>query len=300
MTLRTSFQQGLKQAIMQARRGLGDSGNGVSRPPNRRAEEKHHGGTDTPRSVQDGRGRGSRNRRGLALGTGVGIVLKPGPGAGPRPHGTAGMRHPDGERDGGRTAEMRWSQVYLARTARAVRRQWPDRNPLRRTIDRVEDAVGVGLTVAILAGAPLAAIAAGHFASGIGSRAAHAQQAVRHQMPAVPLAPVPVSGSDQNQISPTWAAPGGRRRTGHIPVPLDARAATGMIWVDVAGRLSGRRPEVRRMPGQPELAPVFAFLAVGVIVLCVGQLAYGALDRRRLAAWEADWRATEPHWTGRR
>ena len=63
-----------------------------------------------------------------------------------------------------------------------------------------------------------------------------------------------------------------------------------MVWVDVAGRLAG--PTGSKLQEQaPELVPALAFITVGVIVLCTGQLAYGALDRRRLAAWEADWRA---------
>jgi hypothetical protein len=37
-----------------------------------------------------------------------------------------------------------------------------------------------------------------------------------------------------------------------------------------------------------------------MIVLCAGQLARVALDRRRLAAWDAQWRATGPQWTRQR
>jgi hypothetical protein len=193
------------------------------------------------------------------------------------------------------------SQVFLARAARAVRWLWPDRDPLRRTVDRVEAAVGAGLTVAVLAGAPLAATAAGHVASSVGFRAAHAQQAAQHQVPAVLLVPVPRTGPDQNQVPARWVAPGGRRHSGPMPGQLGARAgATVMVWVDVAGRLVGPPSQLRRVRDQVQLARVLAFLTVCVIVLCAGQLAYGALDRRRMAAWEADWRATEPQWTGRR
>jgi hypothetical protein len=191
--------------------------------------------------------------------------------------------------------------MLLARAARALPRLWPDRNPLRRTLGRVEAAVGAVLAVALLAGAPLAAIAAGHFSSSIGSRAAYSQQAAWHQVPAMLLASVPASGLNQNQVPARWVAPDGRRRTGHIPVPLGAKTgATVMVWVDVAGRLTGPPLQPRRVRDQVEFAPILAFITVCVIVLCVGHLAFGALDRRRLAAWEADWRAIEPKWTGRR
>ena len=191
--------------------------------------------------------------------------------------------------------------MFLVRAARAVPRLRPERNPLRRTLDRVEAAVGAGLAVAFLAGAPLAAIAAGHLSTGIGSRASYAQQAARHQVPAVLLAPVPASGLNHDHVPARWVASDARRRAGLISVPPDTRTgATVRVWVDVAGRLTGPPVQPRRVQDRVELAPLLAFITVGVVVLCIGQLAFGALDRRRLAAWEADWRATEPQWTARR
>jgi hypothetical protein len=41
-------------------------------------------------------------------------------------------------------------------------------------------------------------------------------------------------------------------------------------------------------------------VALGYLLPCAGLLACGLLGRRRLAAWDADWRATEPQWTRRR
>ena len=52
--------------------------------------------------------------------------------------------------------------VVAAWAVRTLRGLWPDRNPLRRTIDRAEAALVAGLAVAFLAGVPLAAVAAGH------------------------------------------------------------------------------------------------------------------------------------------
>jgi hypothetical protein len=40
-----------------------------------------------------------------------------------------------------------------------IRRLWPDRNPLRRTADRIEAVVMAGLLVLFLAAVPLAVIA---------------------------------------------------------------------------------------------------------------------------------------------
>jgi len=71
-----------------------------------------------------------------------------------------------------------------------------------------------------------------------------------------------------------------------------------MVWVDAAGRLTGHPPlQLAQVPGQAVLAAMLTLLAIGFIVLCVGLLAHAVLGRRRLAAWDADWQVTEPHWT---
>jgi hypothetical protein len=195
---------------------------------------------------------------------------------------------------------MRRCSAAAARAVRLVRGLWPDRNPLRRAVDRVEAAAVAGLAVAFLAGAPVAALAAGHFAYSMGSRTASAQQAAWHRAPAVLLAAVPAGGSDDNQVPASWTAPDGTRRTGPVPAPPGARAGrTVMVWMDAAGRLTGTPLRLSQVWGLVVLATGLAPLAVGLIVLCAGQLAHHALDRRRLAAWDADWWATEPQWTRR-
>ena len=49
--------------------------------------------------------------------------------------------------------------------------------------------------------------------------------------------------------------------------------------------------------GQAALSAVLAPVVVGLMALCAGQLAHNELGRRRLAAWETEWRATGPQWT---
>ena len=193
--------------------------------------------------------------------------------------------------------------VVAARAARAVRGLWPDRNPLRRTLDRVEAVVVGGLAVAFLAGAPLAAVVVGHAAYSIGSRTAHAQQAAWHQVPGVLLATAPVSGYGHYQatVLARWTAPNGTRHTGTIPVPPGARAGrTVMVWVDTAGRLTGPPLQLSQVRGQAALATMLTPIAVGFILLCTGALVHAVLGRQRLAAWDADWQTTEPQWTRRR
>ena len=64
----------------------------------------------------------------------------------------------------------RRSAEAAARTVRVARALWPDHNPLRRSLDRVEAAIVARLVVALLAGAPMGAVAAGHLAYKAASR----------------------------------------------------------------------------------------------------------------------------------
>ncbi len=187
------------------------------------------------------------------------------------------------------------------RAVRAVRGLWPDRNPLRRTLDRAEAAVVSALAVAFLAGAPVAAVGAEHAAFGVAVRTAYAQRSW-HRIPAVLLASAPASwgGKYGSWVRARWAVPGGRRRTGTVSVSWGAKAgSTVMVWVDASGRLTGPPLRLSQARGQAVLAAVVAPIVLGLLLLCVGGLAHLALGRRRMAAWDFDWQITEPQWTRR-
>ena len=68
---------------------------------------------------------------------------------------------------------------------RAIRGARPDRNPLRRGIDRLETCLLVGLFVALAAVTPFAARLAGHASYVSASHARQEQLADRHQVRAV-------------------------------------------------------------------------------------------------------------------
>jgi hypothetical protein len=147
--------------------------------------------------------------------------------------------------------------------------------------------------------APLTAFAAGHVAYSLGSRTALAEQAAWHRTPAVLLAAVPGAGDD-NQVPARWTAPDGTRHTGPVPAPPGARAGrTVTVWLNAAGRLTGTPLQLSQVWDLVVLVTGLAALIVSLALLGVGQLAYAVLGRRRLAAWDADWRATEPQWSSR-
>jgi hypothetical protein len=159
-----------------------------------------------------------------------------------------------------------------------------------------------GLAVAFLAGAPVAATAAGHAAFTVGARAAYAQRSW-HQTPAVLLASAPSSLGNKYgaPVRVRWAAPDGTWRTSTVSVPWGAKAgSTVMVWVDASGRLTGLPLRLSQARGQAMLAALLAPIALGLLLLCAGGLAHYALGRRRMAAWGFDWQITEPRWTKRR
>jgi hypothetical protein len=72
-----------------------------------------------------------------------------------------------------------------------------------------------------------------------------------------------------------------------------------MIWVDHSGRLAGAPLTRSQVTGLAWLAAVLGLIAFGIVVLFAGAIARQVLDQRRLAAWEAEWRAAGPQWTSR-
>jgi hypothetical protein len=74
---------------------------------------------------------------------------------------------------------------------------------------------------------------------------------------------------------------------------------TVRVWVDADGRLTGPPRQPSQVRGQVAMAMLIAPIGVCLVLLCAGQLAHSVLGRCRLAAWDADWRATEPQWTWR-
>jgi hypothetical protein len=98
-----------------------------------------------------------------------------------------------------------------------------------------------------------------------------------------------------------WTAPDGGSRRGYVVALSGTQAGrTVPIWVDQAGQLTGPPLQPRQVTGQAVLAMVAAPLTLGAFLLCAGALGIQAVDRRRLAAWDAEWRATGPRWSSLR
>jgi hypothetical protein len=73
--------------------------------------------------------------------------------------------------------------------------------------------------------------------------------------------------------------------------PLAALAAVG--WAHHGGQHAGHA----QPSGHPLLAGAFAVLILAELLCGAAVAVHGLVDRRRMAAWAVEWRATGPKWS---
>lgn len=192
--------------------------------------------------------------------------------------------------------------TFMSRFARGRRL---DRNPLRRTSDRAETVALTLLVVAFLVGAPLAALASGARVHAIAQRAEIAQEASRYQVMATVVNPptmAAVESGNQNTVTQVrWVPPDGRSMTGQTLVPTGTQPGTQVpVWTTRAGQLVGRPLADSQVKDLTVLSEVTGAAAVAAVLALCGLLIRRSINRRRMAAWDFDWRTTGPRWTTRR
>jgi hypothetical protein len=97
-----------------------------------------------------------------------------------------------------------------------------------------------------------------------------------------------------------WRAPDGVRRTGQVYPAAGAPAgSTIKVWVDAAGRQSGPPLQLLQVQGQAVVTAMIAVMAVAVVLWGTGLTAHCMAQRRRMAAWDDEWRALGPKWSHR-
>jgi hypothetical protein len=191
----------------------------------------------------------------------------------------------------------------VTRLGRFVRRWRFDRNPLRRTTDRVETAVLVLLVTVFLIGAPFAALATGAWVHGMARQAQLAQEASLTRVTAVVVSDTvpPAGGQDLAwQAQARWRAPDGHEVTHEVPVASDTVAGGKLhLWTDRTGDVATAPLTDSQVADQTAIGKGLGVIASVVALILAGGLALWALDKRRMAAWDADWHATGPRWTTR-
>ena len=183
-----------------------------------------------------------------------------------------------------------------------------DRNPLRRTVDRVETFVRLTVLILLLAGVPAGLFVAGRISDQVFLRQARAQLSSDRQVTAVLTQPAPTAGTvdPYSSVQTTWAnawwmAPNGTAHSGQVLVAAGApRGTTARVWINAAGAITD--PPVGHRDIMAEVAVTVMVTGVTLILLLLGAeaLAVRSLDHRRFSAWDAEWRATGPQWTDHR
>lgn len=164
----------------------------------------------------------------------------------------------------------------------------------------------IGLLLAVfVAGTPFAAHAAGSWSHAVSAREARAQQIAIRPVRATLLQTAPDwTFTDYATIPETearWTAPDGHVRTGLVIAESgDPAGSTIVVWVNRAGQLTDPPLQPAVIAGRDELAEGLSVLVLAVVLLVAGCLACRLLDRRRMAAWDADWLANGPRWSPRR
>ena len=186
---------------------------------------------------------------------------------------------------------------------RFVRGRRPDRNPLRRGSDRAETAMLTVLVAAFLAGAPFAARAAGTWTDTVAHRVQAEQQASRQEVSAVLLKAAPVRVADEGtdpEVPARWTARNGALMRGDVPAPPGTAAGvTVRVWVARDGQFTSPPLRDSQISWLVALSCTVAVTGLGLLLVITGLLTRRELDKRRMAAWDAEWRTSGPNWTTR-
>lgn len=192
----------------------------------------------------------------------------------------------------------------LARwTTRCVRRYRFDRNPLRRSSDRIE-AVLVLITLLAIVISVWPAMAVGRMVYQRGVVAERAEPGVRTPVTAVLLENAASSSTVSSQgtilgikAKVRWYTPLGRPHTQVVSVPAEARAGSTLeLWIDSAGRPTSP-PRTHPQTIADTTVAVFGVMSGAVSLLLLNlMLLRWVLDRRRYAEWERAWTSAHDRW----
>ena len=142
-----------------------------------------------------------------------------------------------------------------------------------------------------------------HWAHVSAQRTARVQREISHPVRAELLA---VPGTAPNGYSVTatiaaqaqWTAPAGAVRIGEISVPEDSfKGEIVTIWTDRAGDVTSPPMTLAQIAAQGTFGAVSGAVLTLVTLLFTAGVTRLLVNRRRLAAWDADWAVTAPMWT---
>jgi hypothetical protein len=162
-----------------------------------------------------------------------------------------------------------------------------------------------GLVATFLVGAPFAVLAGGGFANGLARHVQQEQRDAERQVTATTteaaVAPTTSYGQAYVPVKARWKAPNGKEVTGYIPVVLGASAgAKARLWTTPAGRITAPPLLNSQVADLTTIGEGGSVAALLLVLLAARAVARYELNRRRFAAWDADWQATSAHSSRRR
>ncbi|MGW1162369.1 Rv1733c family protein [Streptomyces sp. NPDC002513] len=173
------------------------------------------------------------------------------------------------------------------------------RNPLRRSSDRLEAWLVLGIWAFVL----LAGVLGGRTAAGAVDQSlaahrarSHAARAVLTQDAARTPAELPGHIDGGTWAKVRWTV-SGAPHTGLVKVTPDAKAGAAItVWTDPSGDLVSRPASADQARAQARFVGALAGMGAAGGVLVCGRLLRRRLDRRRMAAWDREWEWVGPQW----
>ena len=154
-----------------------------------------------------------------------------------------------------------------------------------------------------LVGAPIAAVTTGQWAARGAAAAARAERAAWYPVRAVILHGVarpsgnPYGAANLVHVPARWTARDGAVRTGTVTAAAGTPAGGSVtIWTTVQGVPTGPPLNAAQISRQAVLTGLMAVLGLAFLLTVSAFVIRRLLNRRRMAAWDAEWSATGPQW----
>ncbi|MDN3358266.1 hypothetical protein [Actinomadura sp. DC4] len=193
---------------------------------------------------------------------------------------------------------MRTFTINLLGVIRYLR---PDRNPLRRPVDRTHARAMIALGVLFLVLAPLTVLVTARVAGGAGARAERLQAHTRHLVDAVVIdaSPTGSRGVLDQAVRIGWHDAAGAGHSAVVPTAGGEPVGTHRsVWIDREGRLTSHPRKHSQTVADSIMAAVTALTLIALLHSAARTLIDRRLERRRIDLWEREWAAVAPRWTG--
>ena len=159
----------------------------------------------------------------------------------------------------------------------------------------------IALVTVFLIGAPFAAMMTSNVAGRGAAATARLERATWHPVAAVvqggvPQTPNPYGAGYVTKVPVRWTLDG-VAHTATVTAPAGTPAGTTVtIWTGQSGEQVGPPLAASQVAHQATLAGVLAVTVFAVTIIVSALVIRWILDRRRMAAWDAEWSATGPQW----